>query len=57
MEIVKVRSIVIAGLAESFAVMVKLKLPAAVGAPESRPVVALSVNPLASVDPFFVAKL
>jgi len=57
MEIVKVRSIVVAGLAESFAVMVKLKLPAVVGVPESRPVVALSDNPPGSVDPFFVAKL
>jgi hypothetical protein len=38
--------------------MVKLKLPAVVGAPEMRPVVAFSVNPLGSgADPFFVTKL
>ena len=53
----KVRSIVVAGLPVSFAVIVKLKLPCAVGVPDRRPVVAFSVNPPGRVDPFLVAKL
>jgi hypothetical protein len=47
---------VFAGFAESRAVSVKLKLPTAVGVPARRPVVALSVRPPGSAEPFFVAK-
>jgi hypothetical protein len=55
---VKVCSIVFTGLAESLAVMVKLKLPTVVGDPEMRPVVPFSVNPAGNgADPFFVTKL
>jgi hypothetical protein len=49
---------VFTGLAESLAVMVKLKLPAVVGNPERRPVLAFNVNPPGSgADPFFITKL
>jgi hypothetical protein len=49
---------VFTGLAESLAVMVKLKLPAVVGIPERRPVLAFSVIPPGNgADPFCVAKL
>jgi hypothetical protein len=38
--------------------MVKLKLPAVVGIPERRPVLAFSVNPAGNgADPFFITKL
>ena len=54
---VKVRSIKFAGLAESLAVIAKLKLPDALGVPEIRPVVAFSVNPAGRFEPFLVTKV
>ena len=54
---VKVRSIEFAGLAESLAVIVKLKFPDAVGVPEIRLVVAFSVKPAGRAEPFLVAKV